>query len=87
MSARAQPAAGPGARLTSAHFPAVAAHAYARRSGSEFYGTFMMTLQTFTDPVTFVEKLIERYIVRWGTWAGGPGPGKGVQIWKGVDHC
>ena len=45
------------------------------------------SLQTFTDPVTFVEKLIERYVVRWGTWAGGPGPGEGVHLGKGVDQC
>lgn len=30
--------------------------------GSDFFRTFMMTLQTFTEPEGFVSKLIERLI-------------------------
>jgi len=33
------------------------------QSGSDFFRTFMMTLQTFADPEVFVAKLIERYSV------------------------
>lgn len=32
-------------------------------SGSDFYKTFMMTLQTFTEPEIFVKKMVERYDV------------------------
>ena len=32
-------------------------------AGSDFFRTFMMTLQTFSEPELFVSKLIERYDV------------------------
>jgi len=32
-------------------------------AGSDFYRTFMMTLQTFIEPEIFVQKMIERYNV------------------------
>jgi len=30
-------------------------------SGSDFFQTFMITLQTFTEPQNFVDKMIERF--------------------------
>ena len=71
------------ARLTNGQPPH---DGHAQPSGSEFYGTFMMTLQTFTDPVTFVEKLIERYRGFWvytARYGAGVRDGRRVGGWVG----